>query len=179
MDNLFMPIDEIRNQIRFNCGYLWNNNHTTNCYAYALGIDIPEEEIIIKAYQPGTIGSIIFNIKPNELENMSLEEKVYADLEALNISYNECDQSDISCYDFDKDFITNQWIIALFSGNKDDWDFHFMRKSLNNVWWHKRGYSFSKPSNFDDNFETIYNPKECKLYDYNYVKCLKLNCKLK
>ncbi len=179
MDNLYMSIDEIRNQIRFNCGRLWNNYLTTNCYAYALGIDIPEDKIINSAYQPGTIGSIIFNIKENEFEKMSLEERIYADLEALNISYDECDQSEISCYGFNKDFITNQWIIALFLSNEEDWDFHFMRKSLDNKWWHKRGYNFEKPSNFDDNFETIYNPEKCKLNDYKYVKCLKLNCKLK
>ena len=176
MSNLRMPIDDIKDQIRFNCGRNWNNYSTTNCYAYALGLDIPEERIITKAYQPGTIGSTIYNI---DLNNKSLEEKIYADLRALQITYSDCSQSEISCYDFDNDSIIVQWIIALFINRKDETDFHFMRKAWDNNWWHKRGYNLERPLNYDDMFKTIYNPEECELYDYKYIKCLKLNCKVK
>ena len=75
------------------------------------------------------------------------------------------------------DFIIYQWVIAIYLG-KDE-DFHFMRKSWDNEWWHKRGYNLENPINYDDNFEKIYNPEKCELDGYKYVKCLKLNRKVK
>ena len=172
MTKLRMSINDINKRIRYNCNSLWNNYLTTNCYAYAIGIDIPENVITNKAYQPGIIGSIIFNIKLNEFNKMSLEEKIYIDLKALNISYNECYENEISCEKFYNNTIIYQWVIALFL-NKNG-DYHFMRKSWNNIWWHKRGFNLEKPINYDDNFDTIYNPKTCELNGYKYVKCLKL-----
>ncbi len=176
MRHLYMPIDDINKQMKFNCCGYWDNYLSTHCYAYALGIHIPEDRITINAYQPGTIGSIIFNIKLEKIHKMSLEEKIYLDLTALNISYSECSQSEISCIKFDNDYITYQWIIALFTGIDD---FHFMRKNWDNIWWHKLGYSLQKPINYDDNFETILNPLECTIDDYKYLKCLKLTYKEK
>lgn len=177
MNNLNMSIEDINNQMHFNCRGFWNNLLSTNCYAYALGIDIPEDKIIYRAYQPGTIGSNVFNIQLAILNKMSLEEKIYIDLKALNISFSECSQTEISCDNFENDFIVYQWIIALFLS--DDGDYHFMKKSWDNIWWHKRGYNLENPINYDDNFETIYNPVKCELDGYKYVKCLKLNCKVK
>lgn len=177
MNQLKMSIDNINNLMKFNCRGSWNNLINTNCYAYALGIDIPEDKIFNNAYQPGTIGSIIFNIQSNDLSKMSLEEKLYIDFKALNISYGDCSEFETSFDKFESDCIIYQWIIALFL-NKDG-NYHFMRKSWDNIWWHKRGHNLEYPINYDDNFEIIYNPKECKIIDYEYIKCIKLNCKIK
>ena len=159
--------------MRLNCNGIWNNTFSTNCYAYALGLDIPEKEIIFKAYIPGTIGSIKYRIPSKKLNNLTLEVRISLDLKALNISYDECTQSEISFYDFNTDYY--QWVIALFISS--DGDFHFMRKAWDNIWWHKKGYNFENPINYDEQFETIYNPEECKI-DYQYVKCLKLSSKI-
>jgi len=181
MSNLKMPLDYIKKQLRFNPRSFWNNLLATNCYAYALGIDIPEEQIANKAYIPGIMGSIVFNIQSSKLNKMSLEEKLYLDLRALDISHSECSQSDISTNYFDGDFIIYQWIIAIFIDDKED--FHFMRKSWDNDWWHKRGFNLEKPINYDDDFRTIYNPEKCNIdnsyKNAKYVKCLKLKYKRK
>ena len=99
----------------------------------------------------------------------------------MNIAYSECSQSDISTYYFDRDFIIYQWIIAIFIS--DAGDFHFMRKSWDNDWWHKRGYNLENPINYDDNFKTIYDPEKCNIdnsfANVKYVKCLKLKYKIK
>lgn len=58
---------------------------------------------------------------------MSPEEKIYIDLKSLNISFNECSQAEISCDNFENDFIVYQWIISLFL--IDNGDYHFMMKS--------------------------------------------------
>ena len=72
MEHLNMSIEEINMRMKFNCCSFWHNLSTTNCYAYALGIDISENDIIKRAFQPGVIGSIIFDIRPNLLLRMSL-----------------------------------------------------------------------------------------------------------
>ena len=54
-----------------------------------------------------------------------------------------------------------------------------MRKSWDNIRWHKHGYNLENSVNYDDNFEIIYNPEKCKLDGYKYVKCLKLYCQVK
>lgn len=35
----------------------WDNVNTTNCYAYALGLDVPQIEIKKYAYEPGIISN--------------------------------------------------------------------------------------------------------------------------
>ena len=127
------------------------------------------------------MGSIVFNIQSSKLNKMSLDEKLYLDLRALDISHSECSQSDISTNYFDGDFIIYQWIIAIFIDDNED--FHFMRKSWDNDWWHKRGFNLEKPINYDDDFRTIYNPEKCNIdnsyKNAKYVKCLKLKYKRK
>ena len=176
MSCLKMSLDDAKKQLRFNPRNFWNNILSTNCYAYALGIDIPEKQIANRAYIPGTIGSITFGIHSDRLIKMSLEERLYLDLNALDIKYSECNQSEISTDYFEGDFIIYQWVIAIYLGKGED--FHFMRKSWDNEWWHKRGYSLEKPINYDNNFEKILDPEKCNIDNsYTYVKCLKLSFK--
>ena len=178
MSNLKMSLGDIKKQMKFNCRGFWNHLLSTNCYAFALGLDIPEDNILMAAYNPGTIGSITFNIKSSELNKMSLEERIYLDLRALDISYSECSPLEKSINYFDEDYIIEQWIIAIFKGERKD--FHFMRKSWDNDWWHKRGYNLEYPINYDAKYDIIYNPLECSIdKSYKYVKCLKLSCKTK
>ena len=172
MNSLKMSIDEINQQMKFSSNKLWNNVFGTNCYGYVLGIDISENDIIKGAFQPGTIGSVVYNISDDDLDKMSLEERMYLDFDALNISYSECSESEVSSFYVENGFIVFQWIVALFIW--EGFDFHFMKKAWNNVWWHKRTYDGTYPTNQDDIYNKIYSPQKCFLKNYKYVKCLKL-----
>ena len=172
MEHLNMSIEEINMRMKFNCRSFWYNLSTTNCYAYALGIDISENDIIKRAFQPGVIGSIIFDIRPNLLLRMSLEDRIKTDLEALNISFNECSSFDFPFILLEKDYKVYQWIVALFLGKSGH--FHFMRKSFDGDWWHKCGYHRERPINCDINSKIINDPHDCNIGSYKYIKCLKL-----
>ena len=54
---LKMSLNEIRGKIQM-YPENWINMHTTNCYAYALGLDIRQSDICDYAYQPGTISDV-------------------------------------------------------------------------------------------------------------------------
>ncbi len=177
MQELHMSMEDIQKRMIFSTRTGWKNPISTNCYAYALGLDIPEEEIIERAYVPGTIGASIFSISPKELCQMSLDERVACDLQALHISFQDCDSLENSTYFFEGDYLIFQWIIAMYTGQ--DYDFHFMKKSWNHpTWWHKQGYGLGKPINYDDEYHVIHDPKTCKLDGgYQFVKCMKLSAK--
>jgi len=53
---LNMPIKEIKGLISLREEY-WEYIFQTNCYAFALGIDIPENDICKNAFQPGVIAA--------------------------------------------------------------------------------------------------------------------------
>ena len=48
MSKLKMPLEDVKKQLRFNPRNFWNNILSTNCYAYALGIDILKKRLPIK-----------------------------------------------------------------------------------------------------------------------------------
>lgn len=52
-------IEEIRSKIKLNSNF-WKYILSTNCYAYALGIDIREKDIKRAAYQPLRFWEIIY-----------------------------------------------------------------------------------------------------------------------
>lgn len=174
MSSLKLSSYEIKQLISLKEDY-WENNFDTNCYAFALGLDIPENEIIYNAYQPGIIGSTIYGLPAKILINMSFEERVFLDMRALKIQFNETLPSDETKYKFIKNSIEKTWIVALFSNNKD---FHFVRKSYDGKWYHKIGY-FGKPTIYDSNHKIISGIESCTILDYQYVKSYKLQYKLR
>ena len=40
----------------------WENKSTSNCYAFALGLDIPEKKICEAAYVPGVMSGSLINL---------------------------------------------------------------------------------------------------------------------
>lgn len=76
MQKLKMSIKEIKQLISLREDY-WEYNFDTNCYAFALGLDVPEEEIIKNAYKLGVIGSILQSIPTEELKKLTLEERLF------------------------------------------------------------------------------------------------------
>lgn len=164
-------LQELRNSIDLE-KKSWINLNDTNCYAYALGLDIPEQEINNHAYFPGIIGNSKIYLPNQEL--FTYEEFIYnlfEDFKALNIEYKEIDPLDKINID--------EWKIALFityySKNYVE-DFHFLRENKENIWYHKLGYT-GTITNCDDDDNIITNPKQCFFEYRTYKKCLSLKLK--
>lgn len=175
-DKLLIKPSEIRNNINvsgdpsdwFSCG--------SNCYAYALGLDINENSICKHAYQPGIMGSIILNLPIINLKEMPIEERMLIDLEALKIKYKEVEPEENYNYTFHTyknsnaiSSITYDWPVAVFEAKEDLIDFHFMRKWNDGTWRHKLGF-VSYPNENDFDGKIITDPRECNLGPYKYKK---------
>lgn len=153
----------------------WNCTNTTNCYAFALGLDIPESKIIKHAYQLGVIGATIKNIPLRYLKYMSYEERLFLDMEVLKITCEKTFTDSMPRFSITQKYNYNKWVITLLE-NEDD--FHFLRKYHNGVWYHKRGYT-KYPTNLDSNGKIITDIKNCSISDYHYVGTYLIECKTK
>ncbi len=68
---------------------------TTNCYAYALGLDIPERKIKTLAYAPGTMGASSINLAVQRYFALGkLIENIQDDLLYFGINFLEVDPFD-------------------------------------------------------------------------------------
>ena len=169
ISQLKMSLQEIRNSIDLE-KVEWTNRWTTNCYAYALGLDIPEEEIIWGAYAPGTISGALVDIgRVNTFSYNTFVTNLYSDLEFLGIDFKKINPNQ----QIDED----EWKIAVFTssyfGDLDD--YHFLRYR-DNVWYHKNGWN-DYPTHFDDRDNQIFNPKKCYLDGRVYRFSLSLKLK--
>lgn len=171
MGNLLMTPDQIRMGIRLT-DKTWKNDVNTNCYAFALGLDISEWDIAPNAYQPGMMFSIMFNKPYDEVKKMSFEERLLLDLKVLKIKCKEADPSEFTGYNAENDTI--QWVISMFESEERE-DVHFLRKNDKGIWWHKHGYIFSSPTNKDHYRKIITDPRDCFLGSYEYKKTYKLS----
>lgn len=176
MGILNLDVYEVKQLISLREEY-WEYDFDTNCYAFALGLDVPEGEITKKAYQLGVIGAVVMEIPIVELKKMTFEERLFLDLDALGIIHEEVSFDECSGFKYVYDkrgrttFIDTYWLISLFSSGDD---FHFLRKSYNGKWWHKQGY-FGCPTDLDSNKSVITNPEMCNIRGYEYVKTYKLS----
>ena len=172
MGKLLISPDKIRMGIRLT-DKTWRNDINTNCYAFALGLDISEWDIAPNAYQPGMIFAITFNKSyMDEVRNMPFEQRMLLDLKILEIKCKETSPDDITCYNPKNDNI--EWVISMF---ESDEDVHYLRKNNEGEWWHKQGYIFSSPTNKDDYKKIITDPRDCHLGTYRYKKTYKLGIK--
>lgn len=167
---LKMSLEDIRNSINIDKKE-WINVYDTNCYAYALGLDIPQYRICDYAYNPGVIGNSKVNLITSSdiFSYNDLIHNMILDFEALGIDYREVD-----CLDRISD---NEWKIALFIsktyGGLDD--FHFLRQHNDDIWYHKSG--IWNVTSYDDYNRLITNPKDCFLEHRTYNKCFSLKLK--
>lgn len=137
----------------------WNNRFSTNCYAYALGLDIPDDDI----YFPGIIGgdkSLILDC--NVFSYDKLINNLILDFMALDLDYRESSSTDII-----SDF---EWKIALLVSEKQGFcdEFHFLRQHKNGIWYHKPGWIFPV-TNLDDAGKIITDPSK-NHFDYTSYK---------
>jgi hypothetical protein len=154
----------------------WANRLTTNCYAYALGLDVPESTICDYAYVPGVISDNENGIYRKY--TFSVEELIdclESDFSFLGIDFRE----DITPEELEE----NEWLIALYvrnlyfgkKGRLDD--YHFLRyKEDEHVWYHKNGYR-GNVINVDFSRKTIYDLENCDLKDREFVKTYALKLK--
>ena len=164
---LLMTPDQIRNSITL-YDKEWVNNVNTNCYAFALGLDIDEWDITPNAYQPGMMFAKTFDQPYEEVKELSFEERLLMDLELLKIDCKEANP-------FEKPRCTStrvSWLISMF---ESETDVHFLRKNANGIWWHKQGYIFSSPTNLDQYRKLILDPRDCTIGNYEYKKTYKLS----
>lgn len=180
MSKLLMSYKEIRESIKLKENE-WNNIRTTNCYAYALGLDIPSGKLMSFGfeypYDVGVIGSDFYQYDYFDLFGFSLEERLFLDLNALGIEFEESNQ-------FDKIPNNNQnlsWLIAMYKDANSP-DFHFLRKINNYYWMHKVGM-YGNISNRDskgnlitdlDTSTFVYSEKN-RIIDYRFEKVYKLS----
>ena len=172
---LKMSLQELRKEVDFKKTD-WVNIDDNNCYAYALGLDIPQREIKDRAFVPGVISASNAPIHPNRIFSYDvLLNNIYLDLEALSINYREIKPFD--------DVEIDEWKIALFITRayyKDHnlylTDFHFLRQCSDGFWYHKDGYGgiISKRDSYN---RDITNPERCFLSGRAYKKCLSLRLK--
>lgn len=170
---LKMHYQDIRDHIDLKTDH-WKHIFTTNCYAFALGLDINEKDIGHFAYTPGVMGKAPTYLPYFSMFTLdNLLENIFCDLDFLDISFYETDPTSPIKLD--------EWKIALFTSpyqNDNKWlnDYHFLRENPNNIWYHKTGW-FSKPTNKDNNAKIITNPKDCYLVEKQYQKCYSLKLK--
>ena len=161
---LKMPIETIRSLI--NVEREWENKQQTNSYAYALGLDIPEEKIKRYAYTPGNLSNCEIDLSHyNSFTYELLMYNIAHDLEALGIKAKEVLP--------EEEVEEDAWKIALFyTGYKSNiCDYHFLRQLKDGTWTHKNG---SKIYTRDDFFRIIKSPETCFLMGRHYDKCLSL-----
>ena len=158
----------------------WEEIYGTNCYAYALGLDVFERSIANFAYQPGTIGRIKYEYGLFDVSRMSFEKRMKLDFESLGIRYRGANPEE--CASFKEHFhrdsdevssVTRSWLISFYTAVDNNIDFHFVRKDLSGVWTHKMGFK-EAPTNKDSNGEIILDPRECHFNGFKYVKTYRL-----
>lgn len=175
VSQLRMSLEEIRNSIDLKKTE-WINISTTNCYAYALGLDIPQQNIKDNAYIPGVISNSKMPLLPNEIFSYDeLLYNIYLDLKILGIDYREINPIE--------DINQDEWKIALFvtkvysdKGLIGLNDFHFLRFNNDGNWYHKCGFD-GIISNYDSYEDEIIDPRDCILCDRTYKKALSLRLK--
>ena len=153
----------------------WVNKSTTNCYAFALGLDVPEKKICEAAYVPGVMSDNPINIASKY--SFTIEELIEcleSDFKFLDITFRE----NVSKEELEE----GEWLIALYvsylySNRKDRLDdYHFLRLGKDDIWYHKNGFR-GKVLNIDNNRQIITDPLTCELTRREYVKTYALKLK--
>ena len=143
----------------------WINVNKTNCYAYALGIDVNYEDLGINGYEPGFTCDLRL---PSNFDGSDLINNVVKDLDNLGIDFRHVN-------DYYK-LGEGEWRIAIFGGYRYSFDkfddYHFMRQSLDGIWVHKSGY-YGKPTNLKTSSPLKSYMDDDILYQHLTTLCLR------
>ena len=145
-----MPITKIRKSMSYERGQLdWKNIYTTNCYAYALHLDIAQDDICNYAYNLGQIAKMNDNDEnPSECtsnlyNSKDFEFALLSDFEALGLEYLESNIKEFYPNDLDT-YPGRSFDILYFINTRDHFfdDFHFARYGKDGKLYHKWGFVF-------------------------------------
>ncbi len=148
----------------------WKNNKTTNCYAFALGLDVPSKEICNFAYAyNGGYLYLALSIWPIDIRGLGDKAKIELDFKILRLYYEQ-----IGLYDQVRS--PYEWKIAFFEDIQDGSDFHFFRQAENGIWYHKYGKE-DAPTCYDEAGKLITDPINAELNTnrYAYRTCYRLS----
>ena len=170
MKNLLVNASKVKDLINLKVDS-WDYPSSTNCYAFALGLDVPFSKITKSAYVIGCFSEDSLKRKRINVYSLDYQQALQYDLKRLGISCVEVDPTYV-VNNFDANYTS--FLIALYKG---DHDFHFLRKNnYDNTWYHKEGY-VSFPKNRDDDGQIITNPEDAFLIRYDYINTYKLTFK--
>lgn len=144
-----MDLENLKNQIDLKEGN-WINTSSTNCYAFALGLDIPQDKICESAYYVGHIYRHYNHIKARYTPRDLL---LQHDFETLSLIYKESNLND--------KINKGEWKIAYFDSIYEC-GFHFFRQTENGIWWHKFDYDYI-PTCLDNDDKIITDPTSCNV----------------
>ena len=127
------------------------NIHFINAYAYALGLDVDCKELNPATYEPGLIAAAINRKSIDYVRNLSMEDRLFYDLESLGIDYISVPEKEKSICTLDEDGYLS-WIIAMYERRDYRYGSHFLRKTPYDNWIYK---GFRGIRKLDDNGEPI------------------------
>ena len=159
-----LSLNEIKGKIQLH-PEVWVHMHTTNCYAYALGLDISENKICLNAYQPGIMSKVVDSL--SDFSYDLLLRGIESDFDRLDIKHREVLP--------DEKISDDEWKIALLTEKIDGklTDFHFLRQFSDGKWFHKYGY-YGKICDRDCLDRVILNPVDSEWDSFRYDKCYAL-----
>ena len=172
-------LKELRNYFHLSTDY-WYFLENVNCYAYALGCDLPPlciNKHNKSQYYPGCFYEAIHQTQLEQTPD-SLTDRMEMDFETLDFDYRIVDPAE--------DVGEDEWKIAFFNDILIiPYNFHFLRQGKDGTWYHKVSNSAKcLPNNRDDHGNIIMDPREAnfsvcplfteqKLYEYNRCYSLK------
>ena len=161
-DEQIEKIKDLRNRIVLKDDN-YDHIHFINSYAYALGLDVDVKEVNPAAYEPGLLGAAINRKNIDYVRSLSMEDRLFFDLESLGIEYMTVPENDKSLCNIDKDGFLS-WMIALYDRRDYRYGSHFLRKTPNGNWIYKDFYGIRK---YDDNHEPILSIADFGLQAWN------------
>ena len=172
---LKMSVEELRSKIDLT-KKKWKNIRDTNCYAYALGLDVKAQEIMEEAYMPGFMAGYEY-YPPYDYTLSNLTTGLYKDMDFLGIDIKEVDPKE--------QLSEEEWKIALSvlfhpSREKNPHEdrilsFHFFRE-INGVWVHKPGFK-KRITNKDRKRKIITDIENCNIGYHKLQACYSLKLK--
>lgn len=134
---LKMKITAIKKSMTYDRKQLdWKNIFKTNCFAFAMCLDIPENNICDAAYN---LGAIAVELKKYP-KNYNYEERLSSDIKALGLSYETSDEKEF--YSEKLNSSPGRYFDVLFFVDDNIYrpDFHFARYGKDGKLYHKRGF---------------------------------------
>lgn len=186
-----MNIEELKHKVEFN-PEKWRWNDKTNCYSYALGLDVPDW-LISRKIPPYYLGYLYiiyetyFNTWQkalNFLENYSYNERIELDLKTIDTGFSQIDYNDklrnanerkivyFKCKD--KYAKTELRYGKNLARSTKLWhSFHFYVQDYDGIWKHKNGYKDVPTIVKYDPFEYIKYDQSSYEYQCTYRLALK------